>query len=167
MGDLYELALSLDLTAAVTDDELAELRWHLGQGPLPERLPIGSDRYAVTYPLGDPDDPACEWITDDPEPLFARRGPAWQVGGALVAELVRREPPAGWALTVRHTVHPDQFYWVRTLLGWLGRHSAGPGPFVGYLRFSESTRIDPLLVADGRIRMPADVVAHTPYWQGD
>jgi hypothetical protein len=33
----------MDIRADVTDDELAELRWHVGQGPRPERLPSGVD----------------------------------------------------------------------------------------------------------------------------
>src|SRR5947207_5394331 len=45
VGDLYELVLSIDLRGDITDDELAELRWHVGQGPRPERLPIGTDAY--------------------------------------------------------------------------------------------------------------------------
>ncbi|WP_344470344.1 hypothetical protein [Nonomuraea monospora] len=171
MGDLYELTLSLDLSADLTGDELAELRWHTGQGPRPERLPIGSDHYLEAYPLGDPDDPACEWDTAEPEPLLAGRGAGWQVGGALVAELVGRKNPDGWALTARQAVHPDSFYLVRTLLGWLGRRSlhAGTGGvefFVGYLRFCESVEIAPLVLLDGRIRVPAEVEAHTPYWEG-
>ncbi|WP_433362562.1 hypothetical protein [Streptosporangium sp. CA-115845] len=170
MGDIYELVLSVDIRADVTDDELAELRWHVGQGPRPERLPIGTDRYVETYPLGDPDDPDCEWEDAEAEPVFARRGAAWRVGGALVAELVARERSDGWALTVRQELHPGDFYRLRTLLDWLGRCSVGANAggvesFVGYLRFHESAEIAPLVLVDGRIRVPEDIESHTPHWE--
>ncbi|WP_336216892.1 hypothetical protein [Nonomuraea sp. LPB2021202275-12-8] len=171
MGDIYELVLSVDIRADVPDDELAELRWHVGQGPQPERLPIGTDRYLDTYPLGDPDDPDCEWEDAEAEPLFAQRGAARRVGGALVAELVAREQSGDeWALTVRQEFHPDDFYQLRTLLDWLGRHSAdahasGIESFVGYMRFYESTEIAPLVLLNGRIRVPEDIESHTPHWE--
>ncbi|GII01103.1 hypothetical protein [Planobispora takensis] len=171
MGDIYELVLSMDIRADITDDELAELRWHVGVGPRPERLPFGTDNYLDAYPLGDPNDPDCEWETAEPEPAFAQRGAAWKVGGALVAELVRREQPDGWSLTVRQELHPDAFYQLRTLLAWLGRsslnaHAAGIEFFVGHLRFYESVEIAPLILLDGRIRVPSAVESHTPHWVG-
>ncbi|MGC5015872.1 hypothetical protein ACLQ2R_34350 [Streptosporangium sp. DT93] len=174
MGDTCEVVLSMDIRAGVTDDELAELRWHVGLGPRPGRLPIGTGRYGETYPLGDPEDPGCEWEDAEPAPVFARSGAARRVGGALVAELVARERADGWALTVRQELHPDDFYRLRALLHWLGPRSAGthagahPGgaeSFLGYLRFHESTAIAPFVLADGRIRVPEDVEAHTPHWE--
>lgn len=170
VADIFEFVLSMDLRTDITDDELAELRWHVGQGPRPERLPLGSDNYLPTHPLGDPEDPDCEWETEEPAPAFARRGGAGKVGGALVAELVAREQPDGWSLTVRQEAHPDEFYQLRTLLDWLGRNSldaaAGGIPFfVGYLRCYESTEVEPLILSDGRIRLPEEVEAHTPDWQ--
>ena len=170
VGDLYELVLSIDLHGGITEDELTELRWHVGQEPRPERLPIGTDSYLETYPLGDPDDPDCEWESAEPAPVFGQRGAAWRVGGALIAELVRREQPAGWALTVRQELHPDMFYQLRTLLEWLGPRAVDRGDgvecFVGYLRFSETPQITPLALTNGRIGIPADVQSHTPDWQG-
>ncbi|WP_436758225.1 hypothetical protein [Streptosporangium sp. V21-05] len=170
MADIYELVLSVDVRADITDDELAELRWHVGQGPRPGRLPIGTDRYVEAHPLGDPDDPDCEWEDAEVEPVFARRGAAWRVGGALVAELAARERSDGWALTVRQEFHPDDFYRLRTLLDWLGRysldaHTDGVESFVGYLRFHESTEIAPLVLLNGRIRVPEDIESHTPHWR--
>lgn len=93
------------------------------------------------------------------------------MGGALVAELVSREQSDGWALTVRQGVHPDAFYQLRTLLEWLGRRSVntqagGIEFFVGYMRFNESAEIAPLVLLNGRIRVPADIESHTPHWQG-
>ncbi|MFD1546674.1 hypothetical protein [Nonomuraea guangzhouensis] len=172
MGDIYELALTVDIRADITDDELAELRWHVGQGPRPERLPIGTDNYLEAYPLGDPDDPGCEWETAEAEPAFTRRGAAHWVGGALVAELAERERADGWALTVRQEVHPDEFYLLRTLLDWLGRCSVnaragGAEFFVGYLRFCESVEIEPLVLSNGRIRLPEPIESHTPHWEAE
>ncbi|MER5337903.1 hypothetical protein [Micromonospora sp. NPDC002717] len=170
MGDLYEIVLSIDLRGDLTDDEFAELRWNVGQEPRPERLPIGTDAYRETYPLGDPDDPDCEWESAEPAPIFGQRGAARRVGGALIAELVERKQPDGWALTVRQELHPDMFYQLRTLLEWLGSRAVDRGDgverVVGYLRFHETTEITPLVLANGRIGIPADVRAHTPHWQG-
>jgi hypothetical protein len=170
VGDAYELVLGIDLRGDVTEDELTELRWHVGQGSRPERLLIGTDAYLETYPLGDPNDTNCEWETAEPAPVFGQRGAAWRVGGALIAELVRREQPDGWALTVRQELHPDAFYQLRTLLEWLGSHAVDPGHgvkcFVGYLRFHEITEITPLVLLNGQIAMPADIQTRTPHWQG-
>ncbi|MEV1239610.1 hypothetical protein ACIBO2_38605 [Nonomuraea sp. NPDC050022] len=171
MGDIYELVLTMDLRADLGDDELAELRWHVGQGPRPERLPIGTGDYLETYPLGDPDDPDCEWEDVDPEPVFARRFPAMRVGGVLVAELVERKQAEGWALTVRQELHPNEFYQVRALLEWLGpcsvnAQAAGIEFFVGYIRFSTSVQVTPLILLNGRIGLPEDIESHTPHWEG-
>jgi hypothetical protein len=168
VADLYELVLAMDLGAGLTGDELAELRWHVGQGPRPERLPIGTGDHLEAYPLDDPGDPDCRWETADPEPVFAERGAAARVGGALVAELVAREPD-GWALTVRQELHPDSFYALRALLEWLGPRADGLDGverFVGYLRFHEDAGIVPLVLAGGRVRLPEAVEAHTPHWRG-
>jgi hypothetical protein len=171
VADIYELLLTMDLRADITDDEVAELRWHVGQGPRPERLPIGTDAYLETYPLGDPADPECRWETATPEPVFAQRGAARRTGGALVAELIRREQADGWALTVRQELHPDELYQLRTLLDWLGARSVGSQAdgiefFVGYLRFHESVEMTPLVLLNGQIRVPSDIKEHTPDWQG-
>lgn len=164
MADLYELGLALDLRGDLTPHELAELRWHVGQGGRPEKLVLGTDTYLETFPLGDPEDPNCEWETAEPTPAFARKGAASRIGGALVAALVPRERPDGWALTVRQELHPDQFYQLRTMLGWLGRWAAHDGP-AGHLRLYENTGITPLIVHNGRIEPPDDVVENTPMWQ--
>ncbi|MER7007953.1 hypothetical protein ABT297_33590 [Dactylosporangium sp. NPDC000555] len=133
MSDMYELVATLTLNAGIVDDELAELRWHLGRGPDPG-----------TYPLTG---------HTAPEPVFAARGPAWKLAGALVAELAERER-GGWALTVRQEVHPDQFATARALLEGVARHCDGVG-FAGYLRFYEDDVVAPLLMDRGYIRLPA------------
>ena len=157
MADSYEVLLAMDLRGDLTDDELAELRWHLGQGPLPERLPIGTAENLPAYPLGDPEDPDCEWETAEPEPLFAQQGPARHIGGALVAVLAARD--TGWSLTVRQELHPDEFSSLRAILDWLGRHSAhGPDGehYLGHLRFHESTEPAPLVLSNGTVALPED-----------
>jgi hypothetical protein len=166
VSDTYELLLTMDIRPDLPEDEFAELKWHVGQGSRPERLPLGTDDYLATYPLGDPNDPDCEWEIAEPEPAFAQRGAASIAGGALVADLVRREQPDGWSLTVRQELHPDVFYPLRTLLDWLGRNTAnGRNAFIGYLRHHESLDIEPLVLLDGQIRVPEDLEAHTPDWE--
>jgi len=132
MADLYELVLALDLRADLTPDDLAELRWHLGQGE---------------QPGPDPD--------PDLEPAFAETGPAYRIGGALVAALMPRERPDGWALTVRQELHPDQFDTLRAMLGWLGRRARYDG-YAGYLRFYEEAEAAPLMVHNGQIELPQE-----------
>jgi hypothetical protein len=171
VGDLYEVVLTIDVRADVTDDELTELRWHVGQAPRPERFPFGTDNYLDTFPLGDPADPGCEWETAEPEPLFAERGGASAVGGALVADLAERKGPDGWALTVRQELHPDSFYALRSVLAWLGPAAAHARTadvpfFAGYLRFHEDVDVVPLVLLNGRIGLPEAIEEHTPHWQG-
>lgn len=166
MADMYEVVLTMDLGAGISEAELAELRWHLGTGPRPDVFPIGTDRFCAAIPLGDPGDPDCEWEMLAPEPLFARRGVAHYVGGALVAELVGRSTADGWGLTVRQELHPDSFYQLRALLDWLGRHARhDQHVFAGYLRFYEEAEVVPVLVRGGMVVMPEPVEAHTPELQ--
>jgi hypothetical protein len=161
VGDYYELVLTIDIRPDIPADELAELRWHMGQEPRPEQLLSVPEDCLDIYPLGDPNDPDCEWETAEPEPMFAQRGAAWAVGGALVAELVRRERPDGWSLTARQEVDPNDSLRLSALLEWLGPRSIyaqtdGIPFFVGYQRFYESNEIEPLILLDGRIRLPWD-----------
>ena len=163
VADIYELVLTVDLGPEISEPELAELRWQLGIGARPETYPIGSDNHVAAFPLGDPEDPDCQWETAEPEPFFAERGAAHHVGGALVSELV--SGPNGWALTVRQEVHPDSFYQLRTLLDWLGRRARTVTPFVGYLRFYEEVVVSPFVLGDRGIVVPDAVAAYTPGWQ--
>ncbi|MDA2811815.1 hypothetical protein O4J56_14325 [Nocardiopsis sp. RSe5-2] len=36
MADVFELAITVDLRDEISEEEVAELRWHLGLGPEPE-----------------------------------------------------------------------------------------------------------------------------------
>ncbi|HLT12110.1 MAG TPA: hypothetical protein VK028_15125 [Micromonosporaceae bacterium] len=144
MADIYEFLITMDLRDDLSNDEIADLRWHLGLGPQPKRLAI-----LTAFPVVTEDDDGQPQIKDEPRPLLAERGAAWKVSGALCAELARRDQPAGWALTVRQELHPDDFDLVRKLLDWLAGHTkyhnedrdaAGLEVFVGYLRWYEDLR---------------------------
>ncbi|MFC7624909.1 hypothetical protein [Microlunatus sp. GCM10028923] len=165
MADSYELLLDVDLGPGLTSDELAELRWHLGQTPLPERLVLGTDAFRAAYPLGDPSDPDCEWDIADPDPLFAGRGAAHSIGGELSAGLVAREP-AGWTLTARQELHPDLFDPLRAFLGWLGPRAIGADEAVGSLRWYEDTAAEPLVINGGVITIPPSIAEHTEDQEG-
>ncbi|HTJ39107.1 MAG TPA: hypothetical protein VL738_38265 [Dactylosporangium sp.] len=153
MSDMYELLVTLTLSPAIPDDELAELRWHLGQGPKPDALPLTGGAPGPAFPLGDPEDPDSEWDTD-PEPMFAHRGAGWKLPGALVADLVERDGRPGWALTLRQEIHPDEFPAIRALLRRVARHGESIG-FAGFVRFYEDHAVQPLLAEPGRIELPA------------
>jgi hypothetical protein len=163
MADIYEFVVTMNLRDGLSDDELADLRWHLGLGPRPDHLTI-----LTAFPVVTLDDEGQPRIDDDPRPVLAQRGAAWKVGGALCAELARRDRPAGWAVTARQELHPDDFDLVRPLLGWLAanadddvqrsgsRTAAGHGHFVGYLRGYEDARPIPLVLTNGTIAWPIE-----------
>jgi hypothetical protein len=124
MADVYEFQLTLDLPDSLPAQELALLRWHLGDE--------GGDCQGVyAYPLWD------------------ARGPARRIGGALVGEL--RSDGRGWTLTVRQESHPDEFEDLRTIVLWLGARTTSTGA-VGYVRFCEDHVPDVLIAAAGSVR---------------
>ncbi|WP_369362894.1 hypothetical protein AB5L52_06155 [Streptomyces sp. CG4] len=157
MADIYELSLALNLREALSDGELAELRWHLGLGPRPERL-----RIVPAFPVVVEDEHGEPVTVDDPVPLLGEKGEAWKAGGALVSVLVRPEDVrhGTWALTVRQEIHPDAFDRTGELLGWLAtkaddRHRvAADAVQLGWTRFYESDRFEPLVVRDGEVVWP-------------
>jgi hypothetical protein len=158
VSDAFELLLAMDLGDDLTGAEVDELRWHLGLGPQPARLTV-----VPGFPEVVVDDDGRPRVVDAPRPLLAATGPAHHrgVGGALVSALARREDPAGWALTSRQELHPDDFELVRTLLGWLAQHcdpaSAGRhGHPIGHLRFHEDIGSTPLTTTAGGVDWPAD-----------
>ncbi|MFJ8038922.1 hypothetical protein ACIRBX_00225 [Kitasatospora sp. NPDC096147] len=155
MADIYELTLALDLDE-LSEEELAELRWHLGLGPRPETL-----RIVTEFPNAYHDDDGHLVIEDEPRPLLAGHGEAFKIDGALVSVLLRRERTTWfgvWALTSRQEIHPDDFDLTGRLLGWLAtkagdsrRNTVGGADIVdlGSIRFYESRRPVPLVVRDG------------------
>ncbi|MFF9572900.1 hypothetical protein [Streptomyces sp. NPDC014685] len=158
MSDIYELVLAVDLRDELSEQEVAELRWHLGAGPQPDRLSIVTDFPVVT------EDESGEWVVEDePSPLLATDGGAWRVGGALCSALVVRDesPRKGWALTARQEIHPDEFEKLGELLGWLAARAHENHRFpddttvrLGHLRFYENLIPDVLEVKDGRVVWP-------------
>ncbi|MCX4630193.1 hypothetical protein [Streptomyces sp. NBC_01443] len=158
MSDIHELMIAVDLRDEISEPELAELSWHLGIGPQPERLSIVTE-----FPVVVVDDSGIPVIEDDPRPLLAGRGAAWRVGGVLCSALAPRADLArkGWSLTSRQEIHPDEFEKVGELLCWLATrahdtHLLGDGAVgVGFLRFYEAEVPDVLKVDSGQVGWPA------------
>ncbi|MFI5642960.1 hypothetical protein ACIA8H_36995 [Streptomyces goshikiensis] len=158
MADIFELMLTLDLRDELSEDDLAELRWHLGLGPRPEVL-----RIVTEFPFVYADDDGELVVEDHPEPLLGDHGEAFNVDGALVSVLLRRERTrfGAWALTSRQEIHPDQFDLMGVLLGWLATkagdcHRRSDGSVdLGWIRFYESRQAEPLVVRDGVVVWPS------------
>ncbi|WP_285543617.1 hypothetical protein [Streptomyces lavendulae] len=158
MADIFELMLTLDLRDELSEDELAELRWHLGLGPKPDILHIVTE-----FPFVDEDDDGELIVENDPQPLLGCHGEAFKVDGALVSVLVRREHTwcGAWALTSRQEIHPDQFDLTGTLLRWLAtkagdRHRRFDGSVdLGWTRLYEARQAEPLVVREGAVIWPS------------
>ncbi|MGQ4389069.1 hypothetical protein [Streptomyces sp. SAS_270] len=162
MADAYDFLLTIDLKDNLTQDEVTELRWHLGLGPQPQQLCILTEFPEVMLDDGEPilDDKGEIQAENAPYPVLAQRGPAWKIGGAALSELARREiPRPGWALTTRQALHPDETEHVDQLLDCLAARadydyvdadgspgSGGFGTYVGYGRFYEDDHVTRLLV---------------------
>jgi hypothetical protein len=152
VSDIYEFTMAMDLRDDLSDEEVAELRWHLGLGPRPDVLSIVLDfPEVVENELGEPT------IEDHPHPVLGQHDAAWKVGGTLSSELVRCEGRAssGWTLTARQELHPDEFDEVSVLLCWLAaksddKHVNADGSMcVGFLRFYEDDDPQPLTIKNG------------------
>lgn len=157
MADIYELYIALNLPGNLSDEEVAELRWHLGLAAEPE-----THRIVAVFPDAREDASGEYVIADHPEPLLSGHGGAWKIGGALVSVLERPEHDrhGTWALTARQEIHPDEFDLTGELLGWLAskaddRHRSATGAVhLGWTRFCESERFQPLVVRDGEVLWP-------------
>ncbi|OIJ91301.1 hypothetical protein [Streptomyces monashensis] len=157
MADIYELSIALNLRGGLSDEEVAELRWHLGLGPKPESLHI-----VPAFPAVVEAENGELVVVDEPVPLLAEQGVAWKVGGVLVSALLSPlDTRCGtWALTVRQEVHPDGFASTGELLTWLAskaddRHRTATGDIrVGWTRFCDSERFEPLAVRNGEVIWP-------------
>ncbi|THA79715.1 hypothetical protein [Streptomyces sp. A0592] len=158
MSDVYELMIAVDLRDEISEPELAELNWHLGIGPRPERLTI-----VTAFPVVVLDDADMPVIEDHPRPLLAGEGAAWRVGGVLCSGLASRAdlPRKGWSLMSRQEMHPDGFDEVGELLCWLAAraqetHLRGDGTVgIGFLRFHEAEVPEVLRVGSGQVAWPA------------
>lgn len=150
--------LTLDLCDELSDDELAELQWHLGLGPKPDIL-----RIVTEFPFVNMDDDGQLLVEDHPQPLLGDQGESFRVDGALVSVLLRRERTrfGTWALTSRQEIHPDGFDLTGKLLSWLAtkagdRHRRPDGSVeLGWTRFYESDEREPLVVRNGLVMWPA------------
>lgn len=157
MSDIYELMIAVDLRDEISQQELAELSWHLGIGPQPECLSIVTE-----FPVVIVDDSGIPEIEDEPYPLLAGHGAAWRVGGVLCSALASRADPPwqGWSLTSRQEIHPDEFEKVGELLCWLATrthetHLLGDSSVgIGSLRFYEAEVPDVLQVKSGQVNWP-------------
>ncbi|MFB7462760.1 hypothetical protein ACFCZ1_04520 [Streptomyces sp. NPDC056224] len=155
---MYELMLALDLHDELSDEELAELRWHLGLSPQPRFL-----RIVTEFPFAVEDDRGVPVIEDHPESLLGQHGEAFKIGGVLVSSLLRRgeTSPGAWGLTSRQEVHPDDFERTGKLLSWLagkaaGGHRGHDGTVhLGWTRFHEEREPKPLVVQDGLVIWPS------------
>lgn len=153
MADMSELSMAMDLRDDISDREIAELRWHLGLESRPVELTIVRE-----FPVVVETDEGELVTEDDPVPLLGCHDTASKVAGALTSVLLRRA--AGWALTARQEIHPDDFDRVGELLTWLatkadGRHERFDGSVrVGWIRFYEEEQPSALVVRDGEVVWP-------------
>jgi hypothetical protein len=134
--------LALDLRDGLTGAELAELRWHVGQGPRPEAFAIVTDHFMVEVDGR---------LEVDPAPLLAGSGEAYRIGGTLHSSLAPRDGAAGWRLDLRQELHAEELESLRVLLDRLAGYADGGGGPVGHLRFYEDDRPAPLVLRDGVI----------------
>ncbi|MFD3516387.1 hypothetical protein [Streptomyces sp. NPDC058657] len=157
MADIFELSLALNLREGLSDEEIAELRWHLGLGDAPETLRIVTSFLVVVE-----DDCGEPVLENHPVPLLGRHGEAWKVDEALVAVLLRAEDSrhGQWVMTVRQEIHPDEFDLTGELLKWLAaqaddRHRSSTGAVhLGWTRFYDSRQYEPLVVRDDEVVWP-------------
>ncbi|APS19894.1 hypothetical protein TK78_13660 [Streptomyces sp. Tue 6075] len=156
MSDIHELIVTVDLREGLSEQQLTELRWHLGLGPQPAHLTVVTD-----FPCVVVDDDGVPRIENEPRPLLAGSGPAWRTTGALCSALAARDglPGGGWALTSRTEIHPDEAEEVGALLGWIAEHAQdtlrrGDGTVrLGHYRASEDPEPSALESRDGRINL--------------
>ncbi|NEC20400.1 hypothetical protein [Streptomyces parvus] len=156
MSDIHELTVTVDLRDGLSEQQLAELRWHLGLGPQPGDLTVVTD-----FPCVVVDDDGVPRIENEPRPLLAGSGPARRTTGALCSALAARDglPGGGWALTSRTEIHPDEAEEVGALLRRLAEHAHDTlrredGTVrLGHYRAHEDLTPTPLEVVDGRVNL--------------
>ncbi|MET7640193.1 hypothetical protein [Streptomyces sp. NPDC005438] len=144
MADIHEVLLTAELPAELPDTELAELRWHLGLGPHPERCVIVVDHWPVRT-VDEEGEPLPEdrWEVERYPLLDARGAADPRIGGAVLSALVRRDGPGdpGWALTSRQVLHAEEFPLLEQLLRWLRQratgHRGGPARLHCHIRSPE------------------------------
>ncbi|SFT12250.1 hypothetical protein SAMN05444716_1085 [Streptomyces harbinensis] len=157
VADIYELMLTVDLRDDVPDDELDELRWHLGLGSQPEDLRIVKEfPHAVEGEHGE------LVVENHPVPLLGCHGAATKLTGALVSVLARSGcgRGGGWVLTSRQEFHPDEAEGLGELLSWIAgkasdyQREPDGNIQLGWTRFYEEQQPEPLMVRDGVVGWP-------------
>ncbi|MGX1809371.1 hypothetical protein ACWIGI_26920 [Nocardia sp. NPDC055321] len=116
----YHVEFAFDLTDQMTDDEISELRWHLGLGSRPP------SSVAIEQGLALP---------------FTHGGAYFESDEDLFAALARRRDGDGWRLTARQEADDEELWSLCSFLDWLRswiepsvRNADGSIP-VGRLRF--------------------------------
>jgi hypothetical protein len=160
VADIRELLVAIDLRDELSDEEVSELRWHLGMAPQPPEVPIWSALAPASQEMYE-DEHGNYVVDDEPYALLNGHGAGHHIPGALFSELVRREGSgrSGWALSARQELHPDDAVDIEALLNWLvaradlpcddckaGNCAAGCEFFAGYLRFYEDSVLESTLI---------------------
>jgi len=150
---MFEFVVSVVLRDELSIDDVAELRWHLGLGELPECGPrIGGGVCRVA------EDEDGELVTLDPEPLLGAHGPAWKIGGMLGASLERST--TGWRLDARQEMHAEMLEESTELMRWLYRRveadfvRADGSVEIARMRWYEDTESTALVVRDDQLYWP-------------
>ncbi len=142
MSDYYDLFLSVELQPGLPDEEMHEIRWHLG---LVDEPPA---RFQAV-PDGD-------WYIDEPVPLFSGLAQSHAFDGvdmAIMLPATDRTYPDGrqrWLLTVRQCVHDDMLGWVLELTEWIAAKSTTAG-WIGFLRHDQEPAPSLMHYLNGRL----------------
>ncbi|WP_330183185.1 hypothetical protein OHB26_05745 [Nocardia sp. NBC_01503] len=136
----YHMQLEVTLSAAVTSDEIEELRWHLRLGPHPMqplRIPVA-----------------------DEMPRFYR-GPAHHHDQPGLAVALSPRERGGWTLTAWQEPDPDELDRLEPLFRWLAAKSdpavanSDGSVLLGHVRFSdEADWTHGLLIHEQRLHYP-------------
>lgn len=155
MADIYEFVTSIDLRSDLSGEDIAELRWQVGQG----EAPTDERRLSRGY-VGVVESEGEEPFVTDPQPSLSQVGPAWKIGGTLSSSF--HKTSTGWHLEARQEVHPEDFETLEPLLIWLYRHvdfraiAADGSVELGRLRWHEDTDSRPLVIRDNQVLWPLD-----------
>ncbi|MFF2082760.1 hypothetical protein ACFVVM_03255 [Nocardia sp. NPDC058176] len=153
MADIYELLISVGLRADLSGEDIAELRWQVGEGEAPTDERRLSRGYVCVVEGEDG-----ELVCTDPQPFLSQDGPAWKIDGTLSSSF--RKTSTGWHLDARQEVHPEDFEMLEPLLIWLYRHvdfraiAADGSVELGRLRWYEDTDSRPLVIRDNQVFWP-------------
>ena len=153
MADIYEFVISVELRSDLSGEDIAELRWQVGQGEAPtDELRLSRGYVGVVESEGE------ELVFTDPQPFLSQVGPAWKIDGTLRSSF--QKTSTGWHLEARQEVHPEDFETLEPLLIWLYRHvdfravAADGSVELGRLRWYEDTDSRSLVIRDNQVFWP-------------